>query len=87
VSQDGNLNSFGMSTDCENTWFLWWFQFSVSEESLASVKRVCFLRTFQWRHWAKLSNQSYTRSWQQIEGTGKQEVVILMLWGGNKTHD
>lgn len=33
-------------------------QFSVSEESEASDSRVCFLRTFQCKHWARLSNQS-----------------------------
>uniref|UniRef100_A0A0E9PKR0 Uncharacterized protein n=1 Tax=Anguilla anguilla TaxID=7936 RepID=A0A0E9PKR0_ANGAN len=45
-------------------------QLSASEESVTSIRRVCFLRTFQWRHSARLSNQSYTRSWQQMEGTG-----------------
>lgn len=45
-------------------------QFSVSDASDASVRRVCRLRTFQCRHCARLSNQSYTRSWQQMDGTG-----------------
>lgn len=45
-------------------------QFSVSEESDTSASLACLLRTFQCKHWARLSNQSYTRSWQQIEGTG-----------------
>lgn len=46
------------------------FQFSVSDESEASASRACLFRTFQCKHSARLSNQSYTRSWQQMEGTG-----------------
>lgn len=45
-------------------------QFSVSDESETSASRACRLRTFQCKHSARLSNQSYTRSWQQMEGTG-----------------
>lgn len=45
-------------------------QFSVSDESEASASRAWRFRTFQCKHSARLSNQSYTRSWQQMEGTG-----------------
>lgn len=45
-------------------------QFSVSDKSEASASRACLFRTFQCKHSARLSNQSYTRSWQQMEGTG-----------------
>lgn len=45
-------------------------QLSVSEESEMSASRACRFRTFQCRHCARLSNQSYTRSWQQMDGTG-----------------
>lgn len=50
-----------------------------AQNSSSELMKFCFFLTFQCKHWARLSNQSLTGSRKQMEGTGKQEVVMVIL--------
>lgn len=52
---------------------------NAQNSSSSELRWLCFLRTFQCKHWARLSNQSFTGSRKQMDGTGKHDVVMVML--------
>lgn len=52
---------------------------SAQNSSSSELRYCCFFLTFQCKHSARLSNQSFTGSRKQMEGTGKQEVVMVIL--------
>lgn len=58
----------------------------VQNSSSSQLRWLCLLRTFQCKHWARLSNQSFTGSRKQMEGTGKHDDVMVIL-GSREEND